>query len=416
MEGEERRATRPKGTIMNDWREVIDSFIDEQTHRWVTVRRHLHAHPEPSREEFRTTEYLAHLLGEAGLDVRIAPSGRGLTAEPAGLGNLPRVAFRADIDALRIPDAKNVPYRSCHDGVMHACGHDAHATMALGAALALVKAGESFPTPIAWRAIFQPAEEVSEGAEEMIEAGALEDVHSIVALHVDPELSVGRVGQRVGALTAACQEVRIEVRGVGGHSARPHLAVDPIAIASQLVTSLYQLLPRSVDARDPSVVTFGCIRGGTSPNIIPEEVELLGTIRTLSDRAAAQVEERITQVARGLSTASRCTIDVIFRRGTDSVFNDPEVTAACIQAAGQVVGPSNVEEIRLPSMGGEDFSGYLKRARGCLLRLGVASLDRPRHALHSPHFDIDEGALAIGAKLLAHGVVLLSKHPGSRSA
>ena len=204
------------------------------------------------------------------------------------------------------------------------------------------------------------------------------------------------------------------IRGVGGHAARPHLAVDPIAVAAQLVTSLYQLVPRSVDARDPSVVTFGSIRGGTSPNIIPDEVELLGTIRTLSDRAAAQVEERITQVARGLAAASRATIDVAFRRGTEAVVNDPEVTAVCVQAAGQVVGAANVEEIRLPSMGGEDFSGYLKHVPGCLLRLGVASLDRPRHALHSPHFDIDEAALAIGAKLLAHSVVLLSSEPGRR--
>ncbi len=401
---------------MRDWQEAIDTYIEERSERWISVRRHLHAHPEPSREEYETTEYLARQLGDAGLRVRIATSGRGLIVEPERLGSRPRVAFRADIDALRIADAKSVPYRSCHDGVMHACGHDAHATMALGAALALWENRDAFPTPIAWRAIFQPAEEVSEGAEEMIAAGALEDVRSIVALHVDPELSVGRVGQRVGTLTAACQEVQVMIHGVGGHAARPHLSVDPIAVAAQFVTSLYQFLPRSVDARDPSVMTFGSIRGGTSPNIIPEEVELQGTIRTLSDRAAAQVEERITQLARGLSTASRCTIDVVFRRGTAAVVNDPDVTAACVQAAGHVVGPSHVEEIRLPSMGGEDFSGYLKYARGCLLRLGVASLDRPRHALHSPHFDIDEGALSIGARLLAHSVVLLSSLPGSRGA
>lgn len=400
---------------MNDWRSAIDSAIDRQAERWVSVRRHLHSHPEPSREEFQTTEFIANQLAEAGLRVKVVPSGRGLIAEPEGLGHRPRIAFRADIDALRIVDAKTVPYRSCHDGVMHACGHDAHTTMAMAAALALWEARDASPTPIAWRAVFQPAEEVSEGAEEMVAAGALEDVHSIVALHVDPELSVGRVGQRIGVLTAACQEVRIVVRGVGGHSARPHLSIDPIAAATQLVTILYQSLPRSIDSRDPSVVTFGCIRGGTSPNIIPEEVELLGTIRTLSDRAAAQVEERITQIARGLSTASRCTIDVVFRRGTDAVVNDPGVTAACVKAAGQVVGPDNVDEIRLPSMGGEDFSGYLKHARGCLLRLGVASLDRPRHALHSPHFDIDEGALPIGAKVLAHSVILLSRDDGDRT-
>jgi amidohydrolase len=399
------------GETMSDWQAAIDSAIDARTEHWVSVRRHLHSHPEPSREEFRTTEYLAEQLTQAGLRVRIAPTGRGLIAEPEGLGDRPRVAFRADIDALRIPDGKTVPYRSCHDGIMHACGHDAHATMALAAALALWRSREVFPTPIPWRAIFQPAEEVSEGAVEMIEAGALEHVHSIVALHVDPELSVGRLGQRVGVLTASCQELQIVVRGVGGHAARPHLAIDPIAVAAQLVSSLYQLLPRSIDSRDPSVVTFGSIRGGTSPNIIPEEVELQGTIRTLSDRAAALIEERITQVARGLSTATRCTIDVAFHRGTDAVVNDPEVTAACVRAAGQVVGPSNVEEIRLPSMGGEDFSGYLKLARGCLLRLGVASLDRPRYALHSPHFDIDEAALPIGAKVLARSVVLLSRGP-----
>ncbi len=401
---------------MSDWQAAIDSAINREAERWVSLRRHLHVHPEPSREEYRTTEYLAGQLLEAGLTVRIAPTGRGLIAEPPGLGDRPRVAFRADIDALRIADAKSVPYRSGNDGVMHACGHDAHATMALAAALALGASRDSLPSPIAWRAIFQPAEEVSEGAIEMIEAGAVEDVRCIVALHVDPDLSVGRIGHRSGVLTAACQEVRIVIRGVGGHAARPHLAVDPIAVTAQLVSSLYQVLPRSVDSRDPSVVTFGSIRGGTSPNIIPDEVELTGTIRTLSDRAAAQVEERITQVARGLAVATRCEIDVSFRQGTGAVYNDPEVTSVCVQAARQVVGPANVEEIRLPSMGGEDFSGYLKHVPGCLLRLGVASLDRPRHSLHSPHFDIDEGALTIGAKLLAHSVVLLSGAPGSSTA
>jgi amidohydrolase len=204
------------------------------------------------------------------------------------------------------------------------------------------------------------------------------------------------------------------IRGVGGHAARPHLAVDPVAVAAQFVTSLYHLLPRSVDSRDPTVITFGCIRGGTSPNIIPDQVELLGTLRTLSDRAAALVEERISQIARGLSAASRATIDVNYRRGTGAVDNDPVVTAVCVQAASEVVGPGNVEEIRLPSMGGEDFSGYLKHVPGCLLRLGVAALDRPRHALHSPHFDIDEAALTIGAKVLAHSAVLLSELARSR--
>lgn len=387
----------------------IDDFILSNAERWVAIRRHLHAHPELSREEFETTDYLARQLREAGLRVALAPTGRGLIAEPEGQGDLPRVAFRADIDALPIPDAKSVPYRSCRSGVMHACGHDAHATMALAAALALHEARDESGPPIAWRAIFQPAEEVSEGADEMIAAGALDGVHSIVALHVDPERTVGRIGYRTGSLTAACQEIRVLIRGVGGHAARPHLSIDPIAAASQFVTTLYQMIPRSVDARDASVVTFGCIRGGAGPNVIPEEVELFGTIRTLSDRTSAMVEERITQIARGLSTATRCEIEVAFHRGTDSVINHPDVTAACVRAATQVVGTDHLDEIPLPSMGGEDFSGYLKRANGCLLRLGVSALDRPRHALHSPHFDIDESALPIGARVLAHSAVLLAR-------
>ena len=395
---------------MRNWREAIDSYIDSQVERWRSVRRYLHANPEPSREEFGTTQYLARQLGDAGLPVRIAPSGRGLVAEPEGQGEGKRVAIRGDIDALRIVDAKSVPYRSTREGVMHACGHDAHATMALVAALALWECRDVLPEDTTWRSIFQPAEEVSEGAHEMVAAGAVENVRAIVALHVDPELSVGRIAHRTGVLTACCQEVEIVIRGVGGHAARPHLAVDPIAVAAQLVSSLYQNVPRSVDARDPCVLTFGSIRGGSSANVIPEVVELSGTIRTFSDRAAAQVEERITQIARGLSAASRADIDVAFRQGTEAVINDPEVTAICVRAAREVVGESNVDEIRLPSMGGEDFSGYLKYVPGCLLRLGVASLDRPRHALHSGHFDIDETALAIGAKTLTHGAVLLS-HP-----
>ena len=400
--------------LIGHWRAAIDSFIDSRIERWSAVRRHLHAHPEPSREEYGTTRYLAQQLEEAGLRVRIAPSGRGLVAEPDGQGDRKRVAMRADIDALRITDAKDVSYRSRRQGLMHACGHDAHATMALVAALAMWECRENLPEDTCWRSIFQPAEEVSEGAYEMVAAGAVEDVRSIVALHVDPELSVGRIGHRPGVLTACCQELQVVVRGVGGHAARPHLAVDPIAVSAQFVSSLYQLVPRSVDARDPCVVTFGCIRGGESPNVIPDEVELLGTIRTFSDRASAQVEERITQIARGLAAASRADIEVVFHRGTEAVINDPEVTAICVRAAGEVIGEANLEEIRLPSMGGEDFSGYLKHVPGCLLRLGVAALDRPRHPLHSAHFDIDESALAIGAKTLAHSAILLSNSPRSR--
>jgi amidohydrolase len=397
---------------MVDWRQAIDGYIESHTERWRGVRRHLHAHPEPSREEFATTRFLADQLEAEGVPVRIAPSGRGLIAGREGPDGRPAVAMRADIDALRMQDAKALPYRSSRAGVMHACGHDAHAAMLVAATLALWTQRDSLPGSPAWRAIFQPAEEVSEGAIEMIAAGAIENVSAIVALHVDPDLAVSHVGYRTGTLTAACQELHVTIKGMGGHAARPHLSVDPIGVAVQFINSIYQFVPRSVDSRDPVVVTFGCIQGGTSANVIPEQVELMGTIRTLSTRAAAQVEEKIMHVARGLAGASRASIDVTFRRGTDAVHNDQRVTAVCVHAAREIVGLANVEEIPLPSMGGEDFSGYLKQAPGCLLRLGVASPDAPRHFLHTPIFDLDERALAIGARLLARSTVLLADSCG----
>ncbi|MDR3634999.1 MAG: amidohydrolase [Isosphaeraceae bacterium] len=398
---------------MADWRELIDGFLEENAEMLGATRRHLHSHPEPSREEFETAAYLARRLEQAGVPHRVVPSGRGVIAEPFPQDPSARVAIRADIDALRLQDAKDVPYRSTRDGVMHACGHDAHATMALAASLALWHCRERLPWSVPWRAIFQPAEELGEGALEMIADGAVEGVRAIVALHVDPEAPVGRVGQKAGPLTAFCQELEVDIQGRGGHAARPHQAIDPIAVAVQFVSSVYQFIPRAIDARDPVVVTFGSIRGGANANVIPENVVLLGTIRALSQASATRVGERVRRIAQGLSEATGAAVEVILRRGLDGVVNDPAVTATCVRAAGEVVGPDQVDSIALPSMGGEDFAGYLAHAPGCLLRLGVARDGQPRHLLHSPHFDIDERALIIGAKLLARCAVLLSRDKGA---
>jgi amidohydrolase len=397
---------------MGDWGRAIDETIDAMAETLRAVRRHLHAHPEPSLEEYETTRYLARRLGEAGIPHRLLPSGRGIVAESAVEGSAPRVGIRGDIDALRMTDVKTVPYRSTRAGVMHACGHDAHATMALGATLALWQCRESLPWPTPWRTLFQPAEEVGEGAREMIEAGAVAGVRALVALHVDPELAVGRIGHRRGPVTAFCEDLEVTIRGRGGHAARPHQAVDPIGVAVQFINSIYQFIPRSVDSRDPVVVTFGSIQGGTSNNVIPEQVALLGTIRTLSQDAANRVKAHIRHIGHGLEEASGATIAIGFGNGVDGVFNDPIVTDACVQAAAAVVGGDHVDPIPLPSMGAEDFASYLAHVPGCLLRLGVASAELPGHHLHSPQFDIDERALAIGAKVLARSAVLLAKPEG----
>jgi amidohydrolase len=395
------------------WSHEIDHQIDTMAEDLRTIRRHLHAHPEPSREEFETTRLLADHLTKAGIPYRVAPSGRGLIAGPERSGSVPYIAFRGDIDALYIPEANDVAYRSTRPGVMHACGHDAHATMVLGAAVALTRAAETLPVPLAWRAIFQPAEEVAEGAVEMVAAGALEDIDAILALHVDPERDVGTVGQRAGVLTAHSQSITVTVHGRGAHGARPYLGADPIAAAAQFISAVYQSVPRATDAREPFVVSFGAIAGGNSPNVIPEQVLIRGTLRTLGRAEAVRVRERLGRISRGVAEACDVTIMLDFGTPTDAVVNDPAITAAFVEAATAIVGPSRIASIALPSMGGEDFSVYLNHVPGCLLRLGVGVGPEPRPGLHHPRFDIDERALPIGAKILAHGVVEVATKLGS---
>lgn len=389
-----------------DWRAVLDRAVDQIEDQIRAVRRHLHANPEPSGEEYETTAFLAKSLQESGIECSVVESRRGIIAGQL-CQNEPCVAMRADTDALRIQEERDVPYRSTRDGLMHACGHDAHSAMVFGAALALHLSRENLPWEVNWRAIFQPAEESAVGAEEMTKYGAVQSVQAIIALHVDPELPVGRIATRIGPLTAFCESINVNIRGKGGHAARPHHTVDSIATAIQLVNSIYQFIPRSIDSREPVVVSFGVIEGGENPNVIPEKVLLRGTIRTVSRVASARVKERIRGIARGLSDASGATIDVEFQRGPDAVINDEWVTGICVLAATELLGKEAVETIRLPSMGGEDFSAYLAHTPGSMLRLGVGGTNSP--FLHSSQFDIDETALPIGAKLLARSLVLLSR-------
>ncbi len=387
---------------------ALDAIIDTLPEFLRSVRRHLHSHPEPSLHEFETTAQLSRLLADEGIPHQILPSRRGLIAGPPIDRAGPIIALRADIDALRIQDAKlGVPYRSTIDGVMHGCGHDAHATMLLGAAIALHRCPGLMPPGVAWRAIFQPAEETTDGAIEMIEAGAMAGVTSIIALHVDPELEVGRVAHRSGVLTAACHTVRANFRGRGGHAARPHQALDPIAAAAQFLNLVYQAAPRAVDVREPLIITFGSIHGGTAANVIPDEVELLGTMRSLSQSARERATSAIQAIARGIHTATGVEVEVAFLQSVAPVMNDPGVIAALTRAASAVLGVDALWLIPHPSLGGEDFSAYLTYAPGALLRLGVAgSPGWP--PLHSPRFDIDENALPIGAKILARATVILA--------
>jgi amidohydrolase len=394
---------------MNEWAQEIDRFVDSVAAELRDVRRHLHQNPEPSGEEYETTKFLAHQLKQAGIEVRIAATRRGLFADGQATTSLPRVAMRGDMDALHIHEQNQVEYRSRRDGIMHACGHDAHSTIILAAARALKQVEASLPWPCPWRAIFEAAEETGAGAQEMIQAGAMDGVRSVITLHVDPDRLVGRVGLRHGAMTAACQDIDVRIRGKGGHAARPHESNDPIAAAAQFINEVYRFVPRMVDSRNPVVVTIGVIHGGELPNVIPDQVLLRGTIRTLTRASREEVKSLLDRIRRGISEITGTSIDFTFDEGIDGVHNDEGIADAMWQAAAEVVGPDNVEQIPQPSMGAEDFANYLGRAPGCLLRLGVATEGRPRFDLHSPSFDLDEQALAIGAKILARTLVLLSR-------
>ncbi len=382
----------------------------------IDVRRHLHAHPEVSGQEHETSLFLYQMLLDAGFDVRMGPDGRGLLVDSRHKTQLPCIALRADIDALAIHDEKNVTYRSRHDGVMHACGHDAHTAVVLGALTALEElrtAGE-LPWDVCVRGVFQPSEETATGAAEMIEAGALEGVDAILAVHVDPSRSVGRIGIRTGILTANCDAVRLSIIGRGGHAARPHEAIDPIATAAQLISSLYLSIPRVTDSQDALVVTIGRIVGGSNPNVIPEEVELQGTMRTLDIDVRNRAMEHIAQICRGIAESSGTQIHVAFESGIRSVNNHQPMADLVREVGRELLGSEQVEEIPRPSMGSEDFAVYLEHVSGALLRLGCVRPGMHGPPLHNPSFDLDESAIAIGSKLLARAAVSWSNPERSR--
>ena len=241
-----------------DWKAKLDAIVAENATKVIALRRHLHAHPELSGAELQTSLYLYQTLDKLGLDVRMGPDGCGVVADSQFSGESAsadgdsepkRIAFRGDIDALSIQDEKDVPYRSANEGIMHACGHDAHAAVVYGTILALVdlaKAGQ-LPWPVHWRAIFQPAEETAIGAAQMVETGVLAGVEKIFALHVDPTRRTGEIGLRAGPMTAHCDLLKLTIHGEGGHAARPHESKDPIAAAAQVISSLYQFVPRATD-------------------------------------------------------------------------------------------------------------------------------------------------------------------------
>jgi amidohydrolase len=359
----------------------------------VALRRDLHQNPELAWAETRTSRAIAAFLDGHGLSLR--PLSRtGLVASTGGGGRT--VMLRADMDGLPLQERTDAPYASKVPGVMHACGHDGHVAMAATAARLLARRALAGSV----RVVFQPAEEGEGGAQSVVAEGGLDGVDCVLGVHLWNELPVGTIGVKAGALMAAVDRLRIVVRGRGGHGGQPQRAADPVVAAAHVVTALQTVVAREVSPLQSAVVTVGSIHGGEAFNVVPDEVTLVGTIRTFDAELRRSMPERIARIAGGVAEGLQCRAEVEVRAGNPPVINDARVAELARRAAARVVGEANVTAPE-PTMGGEDMAIYFERVPGCFVFVGAANaargLDQPHH---SPRFDFDEEALAIGCQFL----------------
>jgi amidohydrolase len=361
------------------------------------LRRHLHAHPELSGAEHRTAALVAGELRQAGWRVREGVGRTGVVAE-LGPDQGPAIGLRVDMDALPIEERTGLAYASTEPGLMHACGHDIHTAVGVGVALALAPLAPRLPGRV--RLLFQPAEETAEGAQWMVEAGAIEGLAALYGLHVFPSIPVGSIGLRHGALTAAAAELEVEVLGEAGHGARPHQSVDAIWIAARLVGGLQEAISRRLDALQPVVLSFGRIEGGRAFNVIADRVRLLGTLRCLDTDLYEQLPQWVETTAQDICRAYGGEAIVRFRSIAPPVRNDPALTRLLEEVAVAQLGRDQVLLLDHPSLGAEDFAHYLSHLPGCMFRLGVAG-PQGCAPLHHGGFDPNEACLPLAVELLA---------------
>ncbi|MBM7805848.1 amidohydrolase [Geodermatophilus bullaregiensis] len=386
----------------------LDAWVAGRLDELVEVRRHLHAHPELSYAEVETTAFVEERLGEAGLEPRRLPGGTGLVVD-VGSGR-PTVVLRADIDALPLADLKDVPYASTREGMCHACGHDVHTTVVLGAALALA-ALDDLPGTV--RCVFQPAEEtVPGGAKHVVESGVLDGASRAFALHCDPATPVGAVGLRTGSITAACDRLDVVLTGPGGHTARPQLTVDLVDALGRLITDLPGLLSRQVDPRAGMSLVWGAVNAGVAANAIPQRGTLRGTVRVLDRDAWAGAEAMLRRLVERVAAPTGAEVAVEYVRGVPPVVNDPRTVALLRTAALATVGPEGVRPTP-QSMGGEDFGWFADVVPIALARLGTHGGGEPLD-LHRGTFDVDERAIGVGVRLMVRAALqALSADAGS---
>lgn len=377
----------------------LDSFLAGQESRLIAFRRDGHMHPELAYAEHRTTARIAEELTAAGLRPTPLPKGTGLICE-VGCGDGPVVALRADIDALPLPDEKDVPYRSTVPGVCHACGHDVHTTILVGVARFFAQQAAAEQLPGRVRLIFQPAEEAPGGALDVMAAGGIAGVDRIFALHCDPRVEVGQLGLRAGPITAACDKVNVRVTGPGGHTARPHLTADLVYALAKIVTELPAALSRRVDPRSSLSLVWGQIAAGSVANAIPDDGVAQGTVRCLDDEAWHSAPDLMKALLDSVASAYDVKADLDYVRGVPPTVNEKTSVDMFRSAVVGVLGEQGVTGTP-QSLGGEDFGWYLESIPGALARLGVAAPGMAgAYDLHRGTFDVDERAIAIGVRVM----------------
>lgn len=381
----------------------IKSLSKQYAPEFIEVRHHLHAHPELSYQEFETSKLVQQQLRSFGIDYEIKAD-TGVVGLIRGKNADKRiVALRADMDALPIKEENNIPYKSKIDGVMHACGHDVHTSCLLGAAKILNELKSEWEGTV--KLIFQPGEEKNPGgASLLIKEGVLENPKpsAIFGLHVHPGLNIGKMSFRGGKVMASADELYITIKGKGGHAASPHLCIDPILIASHLITSLQQIISRNNNPHNPSVLSITSINGGTTTNVIPDEVKLKGTFRAMNEEWRFKAHELIRKMATDLVSSMGGKIDLLIDVGYPSVYNNEALNELAIQKASDFIGKENVEETE-KRMGAEDFGYYSQQIPGCFFRLGVMNKDKGIiSGVHTPTFNIDESAIETGIGIMAY--------------
>ena len=384
-------------------KEQISSLASEYFEEIQSIRRHLHQYPELSFQEFETSSYLIDQLKSWGIpiDQRWVKTGFSVVIDSEKSG--PTIALRADLDALPIQEKNDVEYRSKNDGVMHACGHDVHASCLMGVAKILSETKSNWKGKVVL--FFQAGEEkLPGGAFLMIEEGIMSKYkpQRMIAQHVYPEMEVGKVGFRSGMYMASADEIYLTVNGKGGHGALPHKNIDPVVIAAQIITALQQIVSRVAPPTIPTVLSFGKISANGATNVIPDEVKLEGTLRTMDEKWRGIYHKRIASICKNISAAYGATCDINIKKGYPFLINDVATTNTSKDAAKAYLGKTKVEELAL-RMTAEDFAYFSQHSPVCFYRLGVGNKSEGiENSVHHPQFNIDEKALENGMGLMAY--------------